>query len=238
MRQSGLAVSTATVAARQPHVALIGTSLQFSDQILRFLGQEFEGVHFDRIGDPRDLLDGEVRSDVVVLHEAVPSLDTRISEIRATLPSALIAVACNDCTILQRLNLSRFSPPISPLQMNAQIDIWLAVLRLLLSGHVWVPVAIATEDEPRAAAPALPQAIESRAASLLTRREMEVLPLLAQGKQNKVIAAELDLSEHTVKLHIHNIFAKLGVSNRTGAANWYLSQLEDGADVASSAATG
>ncbi len=60
----------------------------------------------------------------------------------------------------------------------------------------------------------------------LTPRELQILPLIAQGLQNKVIAGTLDLSEHTVKLHTHNIFAKLGVSNRTAAAKWYLSRVE------------
>ena len=54
---------------------------------------------------------------------------------------------------------------------------------------------------------------------------MEILPLIARGEQNKTIADKLGLSVHTVKLHSHNIFSKLGVSNRTGAANWYLSQM-------------
>jgi len=60
----------------------------------------------------------------------------------------------------------------------------------------------------------------------LTPREWEVLTLLAQGKQNKILAAELGLSEHTVKLHIHHLIRKLGVSNRTGAVVWYLGHVE------------
>jgi DNA-binding NarL/FixJ family response regulator len=51
-----------------------------------------------------------------------------------------------------------------------------------------------------------------------------VLPLVAQGKQNKVIAEELAMSEHTVKLHVHHIIGKLGVRNRTEVARYYLSQ--------------
>lgn len=58
----------------------------------------------------------------------------------------------------------------------------------------------------------------------LTNRERRVLPLIAQGKQNKVIASELAVSEHTVKLHVHNIIGKLGVRNRTEAARRYLAR--------------
>jgi ATP/maltotriose-dependent transcriptional regulator MalT len=54
----------------------------------------------------------------------------------------------------------------------------------------------------------------------LTPRELQVLRLVATGKPNKVIAAELRLSEKTIGRHISNIFDKLGVSSRTGAAAW------------------
>jgi len=52
----------------------------------------------------------------------------------------------------------------------------------------------------------------------LTKREMEVLKLVAKGEFNKDIALTLDISERTVKNHIFNIFKKLGVSDRTQAA--------------------
>ena len=52
----------------------------------------------------------------------------------------------------------------------------------------------------------------------LSARELEVLPLIADGLTNQVIAARLYLSLHTVKAHARNIYAKLGVSSRTQAA--------------------
>jgi DNA-binding NarL/FixJ family response regulator len=53
----------------------------------------------------------------------------------------------------------------------------------------------------------------------LTEREMEVLVLLSQGISNKAIAAELRLSEHTIKFHIGTIFEKLQASSRTEAVS-------------------
>jgi DNA-binding NarL/FixJ family response regulator len=52
----------------------------------------------------------------------------------------------------------------------------------------------------------------------LTAREAEVLRLVASGRSNRDIAAELVISEHTVARHLQNIFAKLGVSSRTAAS--------------------
>ena len=52
----------------------------------------------------------------------------------------------------------------------------------------------------------------------LTKRELEVLTLLAVGMYNKEIAEKLDISERTVKNHISNLFKKIGVTDRTQAA--------------------
>lgn len=52
----------------------------------------------------------------------------------------------------------------------------------------------------------------------LTAREAEVLRLVASGRSNAQIAAELVLSEKTVARHLSNIFTKLDVSSRTAAA--------------------
>jgi DNA-binding NarL/FixJ family response regulator len=57
-----------------------------------------------------------------------------------------------------------------------------------------------------------------RARQPLTPREREVLELLTRGHANKRIAAELGVSEKTVKAHVGRILAKLGVSDRTQAA--------------------
>lgn len=55
-------------------------------------------------------------------------------------------------------------------------------------------------------------------ASPLTMRELEVLKYLIQGKNNNVIASELNVSKHTIKAHVANILQKLEVKDRFEAA--------------------
>ncbi len=63
-------------------------------------------------------------------------------------------------------------------------------------------------------------ALGGKPLKLLTRREREVLGLVAQGLTNKQIAGVLGVSRSTIKTHVEHIIGKLGVSDRTQAAVW------------------
>jgi DNA-binding NarL/FixJ family response regulator len=54
----------------------------------------------------------------------------------------------------------------------------------------------------------------------LTRRELEVLGLVAEGRSNPEVARMLWLTEQTVKFHLRNVFRKLDVANRSEASDW------------------
>jgi len=73
--------------------------------------------------------------------------------------------------------------------------------------------------DPEWAAALLPTGGETPVSPLgeLTRREGEVLQLLAEGLANKAIASRLSISEHTVKFHVNAIMGKLGAQSRTDA---------------------
>ncbi len=60
----------------------------------------------------------------------------------------------------------------------------------------------------------------SRSEVSLTDREVEVLKVMATGAKNSEIASSLNLSPHTIKTHIYNIFKKINASNRLQAVNW------------------
>ena len=80
-------------------------------------------------------------------------------------------------------------------------------LRRLLAAAGRTPVAAAAPEPPH----------ERSEAEELTEREIKILRLLKAGLGNRELAQSLFLSEATVKWHLHNIFAKLGVKNRIGA---------------------
>jgi DNA-binding NarL/FixJ family response regulator len=62
--------------------------------------------------------------------------------------------------------------------------------------------------------------LQDEVLALMTPREIEILEELTLGSTNKEIASHLFMAENTVKRHVHNILAKLGVRNRRAAAKW------------------
>ena len=225
-----------TQGGARPLTMLVGSALHFSDQMMRVVGAEFADVDFRRIGSPDEV--AGCAPQLVIVHEAFAEDDwTRIQSLCDGALGAKIAIAYRSPEIISRLcahgEMAPDIPTVSFLPMNVHLDVWFSVLRLLLCGEDYFPREILRAWKGRNHAAALrPEWPPGRGTGaepldvILTPREAEVLPLVAAGKQNKTIAVELGLSEHTVKLHMHNIFAKLKVNNRTCAANWYLSRTE------------
>ncbi len=86
-------------------------------------------------------------------------------------------------------------------------------VRVVHGGGSLIEPVVASRLIARAAQPDAPAPLS------LTPREMEVLQLVARGLSNKEIAAELVVSERTVKFHVSSIMSKLGASNRTEAVS-------------------
>jgi len=63
-------------------------------------------------------------------------------------------------------------------------------------------------------------AANSALPAALSKREIEVLRLIAHGATNKEISADLQISQHTVKSHVVHIFNKIGVNDRVQASTW------------------
>src|SRR6266540_3023646 len=85
------------------------------------------------------------------------------------------------------------------------IDDILTAIRAVHAGQRRIPAAVGT------------RLAERLSATALSARELEVLALLGKGKSNREVAAELAITEATVKGHVSNILVKLGATDRTQA---------------------
>ena len=83
-------------------------------------------------------------------------------------------------------------------------------VRFMAMGEQYAPIDFMTQEEEDVAPNPL--------AEKLSRRELQVLEGLSQGKSNKEIARDLDLQEPTIKLHVKTLYRKIGAGNRTQAA--------------------
>jgi DNA-binding NarL/FixJ family response regulator len=81
--------------------------------------------------------------------------------------------------------------------------------------------------DPRVAGALLPGSGSSASADQLSQREQQVLRLASQGLANKQIGRALGITERTVKVHLGNVFRRIGVADRTSAALWARDHLPD-----------
>lgn len=92
-------------------------------------------------------------------------------------------------------------------------------IRKVHRGEMWIDQRVASDVMRAISRPAEAATGEK---SLLTARERDIVSLVTQGYRNKEIAEKLSISEQTVKNHLHNVFDKLGVSDRLELALYAL----------------
>jgi DNA-binding NarL/FixJ family response regulator len=124
---------------------------------------------------------------------------------------AVIVVSANESAAVARAALEFGAAGFVP--KSAPLGDLVTAIRTVLGFGQWFPAAALEDAAAHSAAPA---AIAARLASL-TPQQYRVLELLALGKLNKQIAAELGITEQTTKAHVSATLAKLGARNRTQA---------------------
>jgi DNA-binding NarL/FixJ family response regulator len=88
-------------------------------------------------------------------------------------------------------------------------------IRAVAGGRPWLPSALVNAALERETGR---RSATERLTHLLTTRERQIILLVAEGLSNKAVGRRLDLSEGTVKIHLHNVYQKLQVNNRTSLA--------------------
>jgi NarL family two-component system response regulator LiaR len=155
-----------------------------------------------------------LRPDVVLVDLVMPRLDgvQTMRELRTRVPGARAIV------LTSFLDDERLLPAIRAgaagyLLKSVQPKELARAVRTAAAGEALIDPAVAAR-----LVHALAEGGRDARADELTRREREVLALIGRGFANKRIAAELGIAEKTVKAHVSNVLAKLGVADRTQAA--------------------
>lgn len=181
------------------------------------LGKLLPGVRvIEAAGVPelQGVVEAHFDADLLLLDLRMPGAQgfSTLIELRAQYPALPVAIvsAEEDAGVIRRaldFGASAFIPKSSSMEAIAQ------GLRVVLDGGTWVPDGL-DSAEPAVDADA---DLAARIASL-TPQQFRVLTLLADGRLNKQIGAELDVSEATIKAHVTAILRKLGLYRRTQAA--------------------
>jgi two-component system nitrate/nitrite response regulator NarP len=153
----------------------------------------------------------KLKPDLLLLDVHLPDgsgldLLKRISRPRARFKTILITAGMDDSQLLAAADLA----PEGMVLKTSDPGLLLECMDRVVAGERWIDpeIAEATRRAQEKAASAPP----------LTRRERELIELVRQGLRNRDIAAELGVTEGTVKVYLHAIFDKLQVDNRTELA--------------------
>jgi DNA-binding NarL/FixJ family response regulator len=150
--------------------------------------------------------------DVLVLDLRMPGeggLDVLrgLAQEGARCRTVLLTAAITDADALEAVRLG----VVGLVLKESAPDTLLACIRRVHEGGEWID----RDTASRAARRAIAREDPARdAAETLTPREIEIVRMVAQGLRNRVIAERLSISEGTVKVHLHNIYEKLGVDGR------------------------
>lgn len=171
---------------------------------------------FEIVGEAEDgsqavRLARELKPDVVVMDLLMPVMDgiAATTVIRTQIPEVEVLALTSVLEDEQVVAAVR-AGAIGYLVKDTRGDELKQAIRSAAAGRVHLSPQAAARLMREVRAPDSPEA--------LTERETDVLRLMAQGLANKEIARELKIGEGTVKTHVSNVLAKLGVQSRTQAA--------------------
>ncbi|MDH4440100.1 MAG: response regulator transcription factor [Rhizobium sp.] len=235
---------SATQPQQMPHLRtllFVGPSDLVSGAMAAAIQREFPFLVVSQSVDIRSALE-EFDIPLRLLLVDVPhlnELNACVQQLLAQHPTLILAIVTDSDLreTAERLHALDTQHIHGILPLNVSLDILLSMLRIILKGGTYFPSITfkarevttrpAEESSNRDAVKAgLELEARSKVMGQLTKRENEILTKIALGNQNKIIASALGLSEHTVKIHIHNIIRKLGVHNRTEAVALYFDYKE------------
>ncbi len=162
---------------------------------------------------------GELAPDVVIMDLKMPGLTgvettRRISGIAPLARVVVLTISADDEDVMDAV----MAGACGYLLKDSSIDQLMAGIRAAAAGESLISPQIAAKVLQRLRAQSADTVAAETIRAELSERELEVLRLIANGKDNAEIARELFISPKTVKNHISNILMKLQIDNRIQAA--------------------
>jgi DNA-binding NarL/FixJ family response regulator len=228
MSENNAAINMASgagpVAASKIRIAVADDHPIFRDGLCKLLALEDDFEVVAQASDGRQVLDvvQQYQPDILLLDLKMPGLDGLSTLQRLQLEKSktrvIVLTASDDRQeFVQAMKLGTSGIVLK----QTATDMLIKSIRKVHGGEIWldshttaavIRQFVANDEAPPAPAPAA--APRDRERSPLSQREREIVALVAQGFKNKEMAEKMFISEQTVKNHLHNIFDKLGVSDR------------------------
>src|SRR5579862_3490676 len=194
----------------------------FRDGLCKLLALEEDFEVIAQASDGRQVLEilQQQEPDILLLDLKMPGLDglatlQRLQAARNKTRVIVLTASDDKNEFVQAMKLGTSGIVLK----QTATELLIKSIRKVHAGEIWldshttaavIRQFVANDEAPP---PAPPQARE-RERSPLSQREREIVALVAQGFKNKEMAEKMFISEQTVKNHLHNIFDKLGVSDR------------------------
>jgi DNA-binding NarL/FixJ family response regulator len=226
MRMNGRVARSAAAHARVPsmdsppvRVLLVDDHDVYRHGLAQLLGEQgVEVVAEASGGAPGVRLAAELEPDVVLMDLSMPApggveATRAIAASAHPVPVVILSLTDDDASMLEAL----LAGAVGYVLKDEPLERLVAAIGAAAAGDAVIPPRVAPELLRRLRA-AQPTAASDGEEPELSERELEVLHLLVDGRDNAAIAAELFISPNTVKSHVASIFAKLGVENRLQAS--------------------
>jgi two-component system, NarL family, nitrate/nitrite response regulator NarL len=196
----------------------------FRDGLCKLLALEEDFEVVAQASDGRQVLEviQQLEPDILLLDLKMPGLDglATLQRLQAAKNKTRVIVLTASDDKNEFVQAMKLGTSGIVLKQTAT-ELLIKSIRKVHAGEIWLDShttaavirQFVANDEPPAPAP-VQSAPRDRERSPLSQREREIVALVAQGFKNKEMAEKMFISEQTVKNHLHNIFDKLGVSDR------------------------
>jgi two-component system, NarL family, nitrate/nitrite response regulator NarL len=203
----------------------------FRDGLCKLLALEDDFEVVAQASDGRQVLDiiQQLEPDILLLDLKMPGLDglatlQRLQSSKSKTRVIVLTASDDKNEFVQAMKLGTSGIVLK----QTATELLIKSIRKVHAGEIWLDSHttaevirrfVSADDMPAAPMASAPSSLSpsgprERERSPLSQREREIVALVAQGFKNKEMAEKMFISEQTVKNHLHNIFDKLGVSDR------------------------